>query len=155
MGHYTISSSNMVTEHVCSKLKTSWKSVVLQINKVWNNSWYFGGIFTKTLFHSRLVDMRFNYSQIGTIWLVGYLLSHIQAQKFYTDDVSPPRWVVNFCLVEAISLVAWPIRSITYLEIGHWHIISMEFLCLFHWYQCQFCHREMWAVFSWQANLIY
>ena len=38
----------MVTVHVCSKLKTSWKLVVLT-NKVGKNSWYFVRIFNKTI----------------------------------------------------------------------------------------------------------
>ena len=38
----------MVTVHVCSKLKTSWKLVVLT-NKVGKNSRYFVGIFNKTI----------------------------------------------------------------------------------------------------------
>ena len=41
----------MVTVCVCSKLKTSWKSVV-STNKVGKNSWYFGGIFNKTINYS-------------------------------------------------------------------------------------------------------
>ena len=38
----------MLTVHVCSKLKTSGKSVVLT-NKVGNNSRYFVGVFNKTI----------------------------------------------------------------------------------------------------------
>ena len=38
----------MVTVRVCSKLKTSWKSIVLK-NKVGENSWYFVGVFNKTI----------------------------------------------------------------------------------------------------------
>ena len=38
----------MVTVCICSKLKTSWKSDVFT-NKVGKNSWYFVGIFNKTI----------------------------------------------------------------------------------------------------------
>ena len=38
----------MVTVRVCSKLKTSWKSVVFT-NKVGKNSRYFVGVFNKTI----------------------------------------------------------------------------------------------------------
>ena len=38
----------MVTVRVCSKLKKSWKSVDF-INKVGKISWYFVGIFNKTI----------------------------------------------------------------------------------------------------------
>ena len=38
----------MVTVRVCSKLKTSWKSVVFT-NKVGKNSRYFVGVFSKTI----------------------------------------------------------------------------------------------------------
>jgi len=38
----------MVTVRICSKLKTSWKSVVFT-NKVGKNSRYFVGVFNKTI----------------------------------------------------------------------------------------------------------
>ena len=38
----------MVTVCICSKLKTSWKLIVFT-NKVRKNSWYFEGIFYKTI----------------------------------------------------------------------------------------------------------
>ena len=41
-------SSNMVTVLVYSKLKTSWKPVVLT-NKVGKNSWHFVGVFNTTI----------------------------------------------------------------------------------------------------------
>ena len=41
----------MVTVRICSKLKTSWKSVVFT-NKVGKNSPYFVGVLIKQLFHS-------------------------------------------------------------------------------------------------------
>ena len=44
----------MVTVHVCSKLKTSRKSVVFT-NKVGKNSWYFVDVFNKTIFPLALV----------------------------------------------------------------------------------------------------
>ena len=49
----------MVTVHVCSKLKTSWQSVVFT-NKVGKNSRYFVGVFSKTIIPLAVValDMR-------------------------------------------------------------------------------------------------
>ena len=44
----------MVTVRVCSKLKTSWKSVVFT-NKVGKNSRYFVGVFNKTIIPLALV----------------------------------------------------------------------------------------------------
>ena len=44
----------MVTVRVCSKLKTSWKSVVFT-NKVGKNSRYFVGVFNKTIILLALV----------------------------------------------------------------------------------------------------
>ena len=44
----------MVTVRVCSKLKTSWKSIVLK-NKVGENSRYFVGVFNKTIIPLALV----------------------------------------------------------------------------------------------------
>ena len=44
----------MVTVRVCSKLKTSWKSVGFT-NKVGKNSRYFVGIFNKTIIPLALV----------------------------------------------------------------------------------------------------
>ena len=40
---------------------------------------YFGGFFNKTIFHSRLLDMRLVIAgQLGPTGLVSYLPSHIQ-----------------------------------------------------------------------------
>ena len=47
-------SQNLVTVCVCSKLKTSWKSVVFT-NKVRKNSRYFVGVFNKTIIPFTLV----------------------------------------------------------------------------------------------------
>ena len=47
-------SPNMVTVRVCSKLNTSWKSVVFT-NKVGKNSRYFVGVFNKTIIPLALV----------------------------------------------------------------------------------------------------
>ena len=47
-------SPNMVTVRVCSKLKTSWKSVVFT-NKVGKNFRYFVGVFNKTIIPPALV----------------------------------------------------------------------------------------------------
>ena len=44
----------MVTVRVCSKLKTSWKSLVFT-NKVGKNSRYFVGVFNKTIIPPVLV----------------------------------------------------------------------------------------------------
>ena len=54
MSHYTISSPNIVTVHVCSKLETSWKSVVFT-DKVGKHSRYFLGVFNKTIILLTLV----------------------------------------------------------------------------------------------------
>ena len=54
MSHYTISSPNIVTVHICSKLETSWKSVVFT-NKVGKHSQYFLGVFNKTVILLTLV----------------------------------------------------------------------------------------------------
>ena len=47
-------SPNVVTVCVCSKLNTSWKSVVFT-NKVGKNSWYFVDVFNKTIITLTLV----------------------------------------------------------------------------------------------------
>ena len=44
----------MVAVRVCSKLKTTWKSVDFT-NKVWKNSRYFVGVFNKTIITLALV----------------------------------------------------------------------------------------------------
>jgi len=49
-------SPKMVTVCICSKLKTSWKSVVFTNTcKVGKNSWYFVGTFNKTIILLTLV----------------------------------------------------------------------------------------------------
>ena len=53
----------MVTVRVCSKLKTSWKSVGFT-NKVGKNSRYFVGIFNKTIIPLALVG----YEMIIANW---------------------------------------------------------------------------------------
>ena len=63
-------SPNMVTVRVCSKLKTSWKSVVFT-NKVGENSRYYVAVFTKTVIPLALVEYATH--------LFGYLPSHIQS----------------------------------------------------------------------------
>ena len=70
-------SPNMVTVRVCSKLKTSWKSVVF-INKVRNNSRYFVGVFNKTIIPLALAWICDDYSQLRATLLVGHPPSHIQ-----------------------------------------------------------------------------
>ena len=61
---------NMVTVRVCSKLKTSWKSVVFT-NKVGENSRYYVAVFNKTIIPLALV--------VYATRLFGYLPSHIQS----------------------------------------------------------------------------
>ena len=61
---------NMVTVRVCSKLKTSWKSVVFT-NKVGENSRYYVAVFTKTVIPLALDEYATH--------LFGYLPSHIQS----------------------------------------------------------------------------
>ena len=63
-------SPNMVTVRVCSKLKTSWKSVVFT-NKVGENSWYYVAVFNKTITPLAL--------GVYATRLFGYLPSHIQS----------------------------------------------------------------------------
>ena len=63
-------SPNMVTVRVCSKLKTSWKSVVFT-NKVGENSRYYVAVFNKTIIPLALV--------VYATRLFGYLPSHIQS----------------------------------------------------------------------------
>ena len=70
-------SPNMVTVRVCSKLKTSWKSVVF-INKVRNNSRYFVSVFNKTIIPLALAWICDDYSQLRATRLVGHPPSHIQ-----------------------------------------------------------------------------
>ena len=60
----------MVTVRVCSKLKTSWKSVVFT-NKVGENSRYYVAVFNKTIIPLALVEYATR--------LFGYLPSHIQS----------------------------------------------------------------------------
>ena len=60
----------MVTVHVCSKLKTTWKSVVLT-NKIGENSRYYVAVFNKTVIPLALVEYATH--------LLGYLPSHIQS----------------------------------------------------------------------------
>ena len=70
-------SPNMVAVRVCSKLKTSWKSVVF-INKVRNNSRYFVSVFNKTIIPLALAWICDDYSQLRATRLVGHPPSHIQ-----------------------------------------------------------------------------
>ena len=63
-------SPNMVTVRVCSKLKTSWKSVVFT-NKVGENSRYYVAVFNKTIIPLAL--------GVYATRLFGYLPSHIQS----------------------------------------------------------------------------
>ena len=63
-------SPNMVTVRVCSKLKTSWKSVVFT-NKVGENSRYYMAVFNKTIIPLAL--------GVYATRLFGYLPSHIQS----------------------------------------------------------------------------
>ena len=65
----------MVTVCVCSKLKTSWKSVVFT-NKDGKNFWYFVEVFNETIIPLALVvyEMIIAHSALR----VGYLPSHIQ-----------------------------------------------------------------------------
>ena len=60
----------MVTVRVCSKLKTSWKSVVFT-NKIAENSQYYVAVFNKTVIPLALVEYATH--------LFGYLPSHIQS----------------------------------------------------------------------------
>ena len=56
MNHYIIPRSlTMVTVRVCSKLRTSWKSVVFT-SKDGENSLFFVGVFNKTLIPLVLVE---------------------------------------------------------------------------------------------------
>ena len=64
----------MVTVRVCSKLKTSWKSVVFT-NKVGKNSRYFVGVFNKTIIPLSLVGYEMI---IANSALRALLPSHIQ-----------------------------------------------------------------------------
>ena len=66
----------MVTVRVCSKLKTSWKSVGFT-NKAGKNSRYFVGIFNKTIIPLALVgyEMIIANEALAPSWLQS---SHIQ-----------------------------------------------------------------------------
>ena len=80
MSHHTMLSKygNCTCVCVCSKLKTSWKSVVFT-NEVWKNSRYFVGVFNKTIYYStRACRIWDGYSQLGSTRLVDFLPSHIQ-----------------------------------------------------------------------------
>ena len=65
----------MVTVHVCSKLKTSWKLVVFT-NKVGKNSRYFVGIFRETIIPLALVGyvmvIANSYPMALVEWFVKY-----------------------------------------------------------------------------------
>ena len=79
MVHELLCSPNMVNVRVSSKLKTSWKSVVVKI--VGKNSRYFVGVFNKTIIIIPLTLKCWiwdDYSQLSTTHLIGYLKSHIQ-----------------------------------------------------------------------------
>ena len=138
MSHYTISSPNMITVHVFSKLKTSWKSVVLQIKfgRILDTLWAFlikhysthaWWIWDSITANSVLYALLAIYCLISNAhlwnsniilifcdamhyWLPHEMTSKERAQKFYTDDVSPPRLVV--------LLFGWSNfpRSLTYQE---------------------------------------
>ena len=70
-------SPNMVTVHVCSKLKKSWKSVVFT-NKVGKNSRYFVGVSNKTIIPLALVgyEMIIANSALCTSLAIYHLISN-------------------------------------------------------------------------------
>ena len=81
----------MVTVRICSKLKTSWKSVVFT-NKVKKNTQYFVGIFNKTIIPLALVGYEiYDDSQLVIIRLIGYLQSHIQPAYRFMELLNKPR----------------------------------------------------------------
>ena len=67
----------MVTVHICSKLKTSWKLVVFT-NKVGKNSWYFVGVFNKIIIPLVLVgyEMIIANSALHPLLAIYHLISN-------------------------------------------------------------------------------
>ena len=88
-------SPNMVTVRVCSKLKSSWKSVVLVTNKVGKNYRYFVGVFNKTV--------------IIPLALVGYEM--IIANSLATIISYPTRtpWIIVKCIT--LLYTCWEILT--------------------------------------------
>ena len=76
----------MVTARVCSKLKTSWKSVVLFTNKVGKNSRYSVGVFNKTIIPLALVGYEMiiaksNAHSWNNCWIYHYIIRRIHTVK--------------------------------------------------------------------------
>ena len=67
----------MVTVRVCSKLKTSWKSVVFT-NKVGKNSRYFVGVFIEKIIPLALVGYEMIKANSALRASLAILPSHIQ-----------------------------------------------------------------------------
>ena len=109
----------MVTVRICSKLKTSQKSVVLT-NKFRRNFRFFVGVF-KQLLHSRLWIWD-DYSQLGTMPLVGYLPSHIQCAL--VDYCF--KWITIIVIhLKYFNVSDW-LQSPSYFFITNWHLKYME-----------------------------
>ena len=77
-------SPNMVTVHICSKLKTSWKSVVfIKSGRIFDILFKYLFLIKQYYYSIRACWIWDGYSQLGATSLVGYLPSHIQRGLMY------------------------------------------------------------------------
>ena len=89
----------MVTIRVCSKLKTSWKSVIFT-NKVGKNSKYFVAVFNKTIIPLALVEyeMIIANSALRASFAIFYLTLQSSTERDSITTVYSSTWLKKFIL---------------------------------------------------------
>ena len=95
----------MVTVHVCSKLKTSWKSVVLT-NKVRQNSWYFVGVFNKTIIPLEVFgyEMIIANLMLRTSVVIYHIVSNAHSWNIIVNYITECLVLNSTCMLPSTSL---------------------------------------------------
>ena len=126
MSHYIQCSPNMVTVCVCSKLKTSWKLVVIS-NKAWKNSRYFVGVFVFPLtLAGRVMIIANSYPTRTRGIIVNYNDHGTQFSHFRTSGVLHLLWWQLWNI-----FITWVVCGWTYLTTGkflQWKQIWVKYL---------------------------